>query len=176
MKKITRNQAVLMFQNIGTMAIGHLDEETLSATLDNLDALRKVHDDVRALSDELAKRLYDGTDQAKKKEFFKVVSLYESACHARDLEKADQNLAIMKDTYADFYPLYEKQVSVLKKIRNKEVEIDLAEIDKEAFIKGIVLGQKDIQIFDIVRAFAPMFKDEDKAETDLAELDELLKD
>ena len=40
MKKITRKYAIEMFRNLGAMALGHMDENTLSATLDNFDKFR----------------------------------------------------------------------------------------------------------------------------------------
>jgi hypothetical protein len=45
MKKITRNHAIEMFRQLGAMALGHLDETTLSATLDNFEKCRKVQED-----------------------------------------------------------------------------------------------------------------------------------
>ena len=172
MKKITRQHAIEMFRNLGAMALGHMDEVTLSATLDNFDKFRKVQEDFQKLSEELAKRLYEGKDEEQKQKFFELVMNFE---RETEIEKRIEIENAMKDTYPEFYPLYEKQLKVLTQMRNKEIEIDITEVDKDAFIKGVVNGKKDARVHDIVAFFAPMFKEEEKKETDLSELDELLK-
>ena len=129
-----------MFRNLGAMALGHMDETTLSATLDNFDKFRKVHEDFQKLSEELAKRLYEGKDDKQKNEFFELVGKFE---RETELEK--------------------------------RIEIDITEIDKDDFIAGVVKGKKDARVHEIVAFFAPMFKEEEKKETDFSELDEFLK-
>lgn len=172
MKKITRQHAIEMFRNLGAMALGHMDEVTLSATLDNFDKFRKVQEDFQKLSEELAKRLYEGKDEEQKQKFFELVMNFE---RETEIEKRIEIENAMKDTYPEFYPLYIKQLKVLTQMLYKEVEIDITEVDKDAFIKGIVNGKKDARVHEIVAFFAPMFKEEEKKETDLSELDELLK-
>ena len=81
---------------------------------------------------------------------------------------------VMKQN-AEFYELYVKQLKVLTQLLYKEVEIDITEIDKDDFIAGVVKGKKDARVHEIVIFFAPMFKEEEARETDLSELDELLK-
>jgi hypothetical protein len=75
----------------------------------------------------------------------------------------------------EFYALYIKHLNVLAKLISKEIEIDITEVEKDAFISGVVKGKKDAPIHEIVAFFAPMFKEEEKKETDFSELDELLK-
>ena len=77
MKKITRQHAIEMFRQLGAMALGHLDETTLSATLDNFEKCRKVQEGYQKLSEELAKRLYEGKDEEEKKAFFELVAKFE---------------------------------------------------------------------------------------------------
>lgn len=175
MKKITRNQAIDMFRLLGTMALGHMDEETLTSTLDNFGKFRKVQEDYQKLMEELSKRIYEGTDEEKKKAFFEVVGKFEQE---RDFEKKVELEKLMKEAHPDFYPLYVKQIAVLNKMFVKEIEVDITEVDKDAFIKGIVKGKKDIPVHEIVAMFGPLFKEEEKKEEkqDFSELDELLKD
>ena len=171
MKKITRQHAIEMFRNLGAMALGHMDEVTLSATLDNFDKFRKVQEDFQKLSEELAKRLYEGKDEKEKNEFFELVGKFE---RETELEKRIEMEQVMKQN-AEFYELYVKQLKVLTQLLYKEVEIDITEIDKDDFIAGVVKGKKDARVHEIVIFFAPMFKEEEARETDLSELDELLK-
>lgn len=170
MKKITRQHAIEMFRNLGAMALGHMDETTLSATLDNFDKFRKVHEDYQRLSEELAKRLYEGKDEEGKKAFFELAGKFE---RETELEKRIEIEQMMKQN-AEFYELYVKQLKVLTQLLYKEIEIDITEIDKDDFIAGVVKGKKDARVHEIVAFFAPMFKEEEKKETDLSELDELL--
>lgn len=170
MKKITRQHAIEMFRNLGAMALGHMDETTLSATLDNFDKFRKVQEDFQKLSEELAKRLYEGKDEKQKNEFFELVGKFE---RETELEKRIEMEQMMKQN-AEFYELYVKQLKVLTQLLYKEIEIDITEIDKDDFIAGVVKGKKDARVHEIVAFFAPMFKEDEKKETDLSELDELL--
>lgn len=174
--KITRNYAIEMFHSLGAMALGHLDDETLSATLDNFDKFRKVQEDYQKLAEELAKRLYEGVDEEKKKAFYEVICNFE---REQGLDKKREIEALMKGSYPDLYPIYRKQISVLTTLVNKEVEVEITEVDKDAFIKGIVKGKKDALVHEIMSMFAPIFKKEEKKEDgkpDFSELDELLKD
>lgn len=170
MKKITRQHAIEMFRNLGAMALGHMDEVTLSATLDNFDKCRKVQEDFHKLSEELAKRLYEGKDEEQKQKFFELVAKFE---RETELEKRIELENVMKQK-AEFYELYVKQLKVLTQLLYKEIEIDITEIDKDDFIAGVVKGKKDARVHEIVAFFAPMFKEEETKETDLSELDELL--
>jgi hypothetical protein len=170
MKKITRQHAIEMFSNLGAMALGHMDETTLSATLDNFDKFRKVQEDYQKLAEELAKRLYEGKDEKQKNEFFELVGKFE---RETELEKRIEMEQVMKQN-AEFYELYVKQLKVLTQLLYKEIEIDITEIDKDDFIAGVVKGKKDARVHEIVAFFSPMFKEEEQKETDLSELDELL--
>ena len=170
MKKITRKYAIEIYSNLGAMALGHMDETTLSATLDNFDKFRKVQEDYQKLSEELAKRLYEGKDEKEKAEFFELVAKFE---RETELEKRIEMEQVMKQN-TEFYELYVKQLKVLAQLLYKEVEIDITEVDKDAFIAGVVKGKKDARVHEIVAFFAPMFKAEEEKDTNLSELDELI--
>lgn len=172
MKKITRQHAIEMFRNLGAMALGHLDETTLSAVLDNFDKFRTVQDDFQKLSQELSKRLYEGKDEEQKQKFFELVVKFEKA---ETLEQKVEQEKTMKETYPEFYELYAKQIKVLTQMLHKEIEIDITEVDKDAFISGVVKGKKDAPVHEIVGFFAPIFKEEENVATDLSELDEYFK-
>lgn len=181
MKKITRQHAIEMFRQLGVMVLGYLDETTLSATLDNLEKCRKVHEDYQKLSEELAKRLYEGKDEEGKKAFFELVKKFEKE---QDMDKKVEIEGMMK-AHTEFYELYVKQIKVLTQLYFKEIDLDLTEVDENAFIKGIILGKKDVRVHDIVAFFAPMFKEAETAEAaeaeeaeaekqDFSELDDML--
>lgn len=172
MKKITRHHANVMFRNLGTLALSHMDETTLTATLDNFDKCRRVQEDYLKLSEELSKRLYEGKDEKQRNAFFELASKWEgenNIAKRMELENA------AREVYPEFYALYRKQVNVITQILNKEVEVDITEVDKDAFIKGILGGNEAARVGEIVAVFFPMFKEEEQKQTDLSELDELLK-
>lgn len=186
MKKITRNEAVSMFGMLGSMALGYLSEDTLGLVMDNFNECRKVQEEIVKLNEELTKRLYADVDEKRKDEFFKELSRMEdlrnSLNASRSKEEAEKILKDMKDitkllndSYPDEKALNEKHSRVLNQLLAKEIEIELHEVDADEFIKGVVKGKKDAPIHEIRAAFAPMFKAEEKQETDFSELDEFLK-
>lgn len=172
-KTIKRNAAIRLFQTIGAMALGHLDEKTLEAVMANFNAFRSVTDDFDKLKKELSDRLYKDVDKEVHQKFFEIVAKFEAET---DMEKRNELYEVMK-THTDIYPLYEKHIAVIIALLNKDLEIEIEEVDADDFIKGVVLGKKDAPIHEIRGIFAPIFKEEKKEDkTDFSELDELLKD
>lgn len=171
--KVLRHSAIIMFRQLGTMALGHLTETTLEATMDNFNAFRKVAEDFDKLKEELHKRLYDGVDEDKKNAFFEEVAKMEKE---REIEKKLEYTKMLKDSYSDIWAIYQKNINVIDSLLNKEVDVEITEVDADEFIKGVVRGKKDAPIHEIRAAFKPMFKAEEEKEADFSELDELLKD
>lgn len=167
-KTITRNHAISLFQTIGNMPLGNLDEATLESVMANFIAFRKVTENFDNLQKELSERLYKDVD---KDAFFEVAEKYE---RESNIEKRAELYEVMK-THTDLMPIYEKHISVILSLLNKEVEIEVEEVDADAFIMGVVKGKKDAPIHEIRAVFAPLFKEIKKEATDMSELDELLK-
>jgi hypothetical protein len=170
--KIKRHAAISMFQTLGTMALGHLDEATLEATMDNFNAFRKAAEDFDKLKEELSKRLYANVDEKKKEDFFEIVGKYEQE---KDAAKKAEYMKLMRDSYAELWPVYEKHIAVLTSLANKEIEVEITKVDKDAFILGILKGNKNNPSFLIEQMFGFMFKELEKEEDNFSELDELLK-
>lgn len=170
--KMKRHTAINMFRSLGAMALGHLDADTLDAVMDNFNAFRKVAEDFERMREELIKRLYADVEEEKKKGFFDCITKMEQAKTADDKELY-QNIA--KTSYADVWPIYIKHVEVINKLINKDIDVEFADVDADAFIKGIVKGKKDAPIHEIRAVFAPMFKAENKGKDDFSELEDLLK-
>lgn len=169
--KITRHTAIQMFQALGTMALGYLDDATLEATMDNFNAFRKVAEDFDKLKEELANRLYSDADK-KKDAFFEIVGKYEQE---KDADKKAEYMKLMQDSYSDLLPFYEKHLAVLASLANKEVGVEIIKVDKDAFVRGVLKGNKGNSAFLIEHIFGFLFKDPEKAEDNFSELDELLK-
>lgn len=179
--KITRNAAIRMFQTLGTMALGHLEDKTLESVMVNFNSFRKVHEDFEELKKELFKRLYgdlETMEEVEKKritDFFDILGKMEN----QSSEKIAELDALAQGTYPDLYDVRKREINLIVSILNKEIEVDIEEVDADEFIKGIVRGKKDAPMLEIRALFAFMFKKEkrDSEKVDnFSELDELLKD
>ena len=174
--KITRFAANRMFQTLGAMALGHLNDEALEAVMMNFNAFRKVTEEFEELKKELFKRLYGDmetmAEDEKKKlmEFFDLLAKMEGA----DAEKQTELDALVKANYPALYDLRTKEIKVIVSLLNKEVDIELTEVDEKEFIKGVVKGKKDAPVNEIRAIFSCMFKTEKKDKADFAELDTLI--
>lgn len=184
-KTIKRNEAMGVFSALGAMALGHLNEDVLEAVMSNFNECRKVEEEMKELNEELSNRLYADVDKERKEKFFaelgKVEALRNKTFATKEemqkiVKDIDDIITMLKTNYSDVYELYRKHDSVYRKLLAKEIEVDFHEVDADEFIKGIVKGKKDAPIHEIRAAFAPMFKEEDKVETDFSELDELLSE
>ena len=162
-KTIKRGLAVLMYNNLSALSFGHLDDKTLEAVMTNMSELEKVTESHNKLMQELGKRLYDGVGEAEAKKYNELV---ESGASNEEL--------IAK--YPTVFERAEKQRKVEISLQNKDVEIELEKVDRNAFIKAVLKGKPSVA-YGLFALFTPMFEDEkkeDKAE-DFSELDELMK-
>lgn len=172
--KITRHTAIQLFHKLGTMALGHLDDDTLEAVMTDFNAFRKIAEDFEELKKELFKRLYgdlDAMDEADKKRilaFFEIIAKIEKADNKAELE------TLAKETYPDIYDLRRKELKCIISMLGKEIDVDVVKVDADAFIKGIVKGKKDAPVHEIRAAFVPIFKELERTENDYSELDSLL--
>ena len=173
-KTIKRGIANAMYKALSELPLGHLASEDLEKVMDNMVALSAPYEHHQKLMQELGKRLYNGVDEDKIQKFNTAMGL---AGKAESIEKA---VAIQKATKAEFpdiYDLLQKQNKVEASLLNKDVEVELNEIDRKTFIKAILKGKPDIAMaeFDL---FADMYVAEEKEETaeDFSELDELMND
>ena len=177
MKKITRNHAIGLFERLGVMTLSKLEDSILVATMNNINALRKVADDFEALKKELFKRLYGDTekmDDAQRKKLQDFFDMLQKIGNAKG-EEAKALETACKVAFPEYYEVRVKELSVLMTLLNKEVEIEIEEVEETAFVKGIVAGNDAIKVQEVHAIFAPLFKAEEKKDADFSELDELLK-
>lgn len=160
-KTMSRGLAVLLYNQMATMAFGHLNEETLEAVMDNFVNLSKVAEHYQKLMEEMGKRLFEGVDKQKVEDYNAMAQK----------ASADE----MKAAFPDLFALVSKQNTVDASLQSKEIEVELTPVDKKEFVKGVLKGKPSLAtaVFDF---FEPMYKEEEKVEnTDFSELDELLK-
>lgn len=177
--KLTRITARNLFFNLGQVALKEMDAEVLESVMANFDAVRKVNEDFTKLAEELAKRLYgdpQSMDEKEKKEYTDFMEIIGKFERATDNEKRLEFLGLAQSSYPELFKLYEKQISVLTGLLNKEVEVDIQTVDKAKFAAGIIKGNEKWSAFNVDAVFGAMYEVEEKKESDFSELDELLKD
>lgn len=155
--KITRHNAIAILRKLGAMALGHLDDASLMSMLDNIASLETVARQKDALEMELHRRLFDGIPAERCKEYDRLMG-------SGDMETVDKE-------YPDIKAAVARKVSAMEKILLKEVEVDIAPVDKAAFIKAVLKAQPTTPQA-VFANLAPIFG-EAEAETDFSELDNL---
>ena len=174
--KITRFAANRIFHRIGTMALGHLDEKTLEAVIENFNVFRKVVDDLETLKRELFKRIYGDLDKMDEVDREKIISFFELI---EKIENADKDERIKldtaaKETHPELYELRKKELATIIFLLNKEVEVEVSMVDADEFIKGIIKGKKDVSVNEIRSIFGFMLEEKEEGDVDLSELDGLV--
>lgn len=168
--KTTRHKAIEMFKVLAKANLGHMDADTMSATLDDFDKLRQVHSEYIGLADEVSRRLYADLEQETKKSYFVDLAKYE---HESDGMKKAELKAIMENTYPDIWPRYSKHLDILAQLYNREIDIVITEVDRSAFVRGMMLGNPGLTAHRIESVFAPLFVQSSLSQN-YDELDELL--
>lgn len=156
--KITRHNAIAILRRLGVMALGHLDDASLASMLDNIAALEAVARQKDALEAELHRRLFESVSVDRCKEYDKLMEV-------GDIE------AVEKD-YADIKALVARKVGAMEKVLLKEVEVELATVDKTAFVKAILKAQPTTPQAAFA-ALAPIFNEVESETADFSELDNL---
>lgn len=173
-KTIKRGIANAMYKALSELPLGHLASEDLEKVMDNMVALSAPFEHHQKLMQELGKRLYNGVDEERIQKFNTMLMMFN---RAEGKGKMDIAKSIKETDSADLWELLQKQNKVEASLLNKDVEVELNEIDRKTFIKAILKGKPDIAMaeFDL---FADMYVAEEKEETaeDFSELDELLND
>lgn len=172
-KTIKRGIAKAMYEALAGLPLGHLASEELEKVMDNMVALSAPYEHHNKLMQELGKRLYDGIEQDRIHKFNSMLAL---ASKAENIEKSIAIQKAVKAEYADLYELLTKQNNVEASLLNKDVELELNEVDKKSFVKAVLKGKPEIALAEF-ELFAPMYseKAEKKEEAeDYSELDELL--
>lgn len=173
-KTMKRGIAKAMYEALANLPLGHLASEDLEKVMDNMVALSVPYEHHQKLMQELGKRLYNGTDEEKIQKFNSMLSL---ASKAETLEKRLAIHKAIKAEFSEIWDLFQKQNNVENSLLNKDVEVELNEIDKKAFVKAILKGKPDIAmagfgLFDTM--FVADAEEKKNKETDFSELDELL--
>ena len=169
-KSITRKMAIGLCKTIDSLSLGNLEGNALAAVVANLEELRKVHETFNKMIKSLSDRLYKDVDKDARQLFFEAVAKHDRESNP-DKKKELYDVLV---SYKDIMPIYEKHVSVALSLLNKEVEIDIEEVEANALLVGISKANKDMTVRDIRELFSIMIEPIDTEDGE-DELNELLK-
>lgn len=150
--------------------------------MSNIETLRKVNNEWKSMTKELARVLYGDVEKMNDKEkeaystFMEGIVVYERAIQGNDQAKANELREAAKAINADMFKLYEKQIAVLKKLDSAEIDVDIQPVNWVKFSAGIIKSNDNWSAFDVDAIFNAMYAKDDEVANDFSELDELLKD
>lgn len=160
-KTIKRGVAAILYNIMAKMSFGQLKEDTLEVVMDNFMAFGKIAEHYQKMLEEMNKRILDGIDE-------KTIKDYNAMAEKSTEEE-------MEKAFPTIYPLVLKQKKVSEAIFDKEVEIELTEVDRKEFCKAVIKGTPNLTV-GVLDNFAIMFKEGEKKEEDFSELDELMEE
>lgn len=172
-RTIKRGHAIVMYESLMTLGMGSLVAEELGKVMDNVMALQPHYEMYQKLMQELGKRLYEGKEQEELTAFNEKMKNMQ---RQEDVVKKAEALEAIKAEYPELYPLFIKQLTVDSNLRDKDIKVELTEVDKKAFVAAILASRPKASIAEVEVFFAPLFAEEEKeeVETDFSELDELM--
>lgn len=168
-----RHQAINIYQAILSIKLDKMSEEMTEAILANTLAVAEVNDALAKAQEELRKRTIETIDRERLTAYDELVTKRNALDGAR--RAAIQ--AVLNDNYKDIINAQERLTKALNAWLEKDVKVELVEVDRKDFLKAMKESEQTVTPATLQR-LAPMFKDykEPKADVDMNEIDELLKD
>ena len=168
-----RNQAITMYQAILSITLNKMSEEMTDAILANTLACAEVNDALAKAQEELRKRTIETIDKERLTAYDELIT----KANALEGAKRAAIQAVINDNYKDIITQSERLTKALNAWLEKDVKVELTEVDRKDFLKAVKESEQTVTPITMTR-LAPMFKgySEVKAEVDMDELDELLKD
>lgn len=171
-KTIKRGIVKAMYETLSQFPLGHLATDDLEKVMDNMYAFLPIKENAQKLLEELNKRLFEGVSKEDIDAYNSIQVMIDGA---QSQEKKVSYIKVRKEKYPQIYELVIKQNKMIEALLNKDVDVEVSEMDKKVFIKAILKGNPNIPTaeFDL---FDAMFVAEEKkeTETDFSELDELM--
>ena len=166
-----RNQAISMYQTLLSIKLDKMSEDMTDAILANTLSVSEVNNAFREAQEELRKRTTETIDRER-------LTAYDELATKRSALEGAKGMAIqavLNDNYKDVQTQIKRLNKAISAWLDKEVCIELQEVERKDFIKGCKDAEQNISPATI-ELLAPMFKGYEKPETkiDEKELDELL--
>ena len=168
-----RNQAIAAYSAIMGVKLNKMSEEMTDAILGNTLTLSAIQEQFTKVQEELRKRTIDTIDQKRREDYDNIVTKMK----ALDAQKRAALQAVLNDNYGDILKAQGAYIKALNKWLDKEISLDLEQIDRKDFIKAMKEGEQNITPADL-DVIAPLFKDSKaiSAEIDTEEIESLLAD
>lgn len=166
-----RNQAISMYQTLLSIKLDKMSEDMTDAILANTLAVAEVNNSLSKAQEELRKRTTETIDRER-------LTAYDELLVKRNALEGAKRMAIqavINDNYRDVRKQIERLNKAVSAWLEKDVGIELQQVERKDFIKGCKDAEQNINPATI-EVLAPMFKGYEKPETkiDEKELDELL--
>ena len=168
-----RNTVIAMYQAVLGIKINKMSEEMTDAILANTLACAEVNDALAKAQEELRKRTIETIDKERLTAYDELIT----KANALEGAKRAAIQAVINDNYKDIITQSERLTKALNAWLEKDVKVELTEVDRKDFLKGVKESEQTVTPLTMTR-LAPMFKGyaEVRAEVDMDELDELLED
>lgn len=160
-----------MYQAILSIKLNKMSEEMTDAILANTLACAEVNDALAKAQEELRKRTIETIDKERLTAYDELIT----KANALEGAKRAAIQAVINDNYKDVITQSERLTKALNAWLEKDVKVELTEVDRKDFLKGVKESEQTVTPITMTR-LAPMFKGyaEVRAEVDMDELDELL--
>ena len=168
-----RNQAITMYQTLLSIKLDKMSEDMTDAILANTLACAEVNDALAKAQEELRKRTIETIDRERLTAYDELIT----KANALEGAKRAAIQAVINDNYKDIITQSERLSKALNAWLEKDVKVELTEVDRKDFLKAMKESEQTVTPITMTR-LAPMFNGyaDVKAEVDMDELDELLKD
>lgn len=162
-----------MYQTLLSIKLDKMSEDMTDAILANTLALSEVNNTLAKAQEELRKRTIETIDKERLTAYDELIT----KANALEGAKRAAIQAVINDNYKDIITQQERLAKALNAWLEKDVKVDLVEVDRKDYLKAVKESEQAVTP-TIMTRLAPMFKGyaEVKAEVDMDELDELLKD
>ena len=160
-----------MYQTLLSIKLDKMSEDMTDAILANTLAVAEVNNSLSKAQEELRKRTIETIDKER-------LTAHDELLVKRNALEGAKGMAIqavLNDNYKDVQTQIKRLNKAISAWLDKEVCIELQQVERKDFIKGCKDAEQNINPATI-EVLAPMFKGYEKPETkiDEKELDELL--
>lgn len=149
-----RNQAIAAYSALMGVKLNKMTEDMTDAILADTLTLSAIQEQFTKVQEELRKRTIDTIDQKRREDYDNIVT----KMNALDAQKRAALQAVINDNYPDVLQAQGVYMKALNKWLDKDITVDLEQIERKDFIKAMKDGEQDITPAAL-NVIAPLFKD-----------------
>ena len=168
-----RNQVLSLYQALMAVKLNKMSEGMTDAILADAIELAEVAGAYEKVKDELRKRTIEVIDKSRRAEYDELNTKMQ-ALEGRDRAAVH---ALILTNYKDVQKAIHTYSKALERWLDKDVQVELQQVDKKEFIRAIKAAEQTITPADMAM-LSPLFVgySEPKESVNVTDLDELLKD